>query len=246
MVDSLFLNNFNTNYFGMGMNSFNFNNPFTSNFSMPMQFPSMNYNSLFSGNFNSNFNSAMPMFPMGNSNFFANSLFNMPMFNVFNNRFKTNTFKTDFDTKTDLPALKNVYNPEISNKLAKIASETASKKNTIGLCYGGVKDSLLKAGLTKTRLGEDHAYLAKGILKNYKNFKEIDVAKEDLKKLPAGCVIVWQPYWGKDKENKDIFHKDGHIAITLGNGREASDHEQGLLIGKRYSVFVPVGIDKAA
>lgn len=264
MFDSLYLNNFNNNFLGMRMNSFNFNNPFASNFSNSFQFLDMNYNSLFNSGFNSNFNSGfntpMPMFQMSNSNFFNTGSFNMPMFNmpnmfnIFNTKFKTNSYKTGFDTKTDLAALKDVYNPEISGKLASIASETAAKKDTIGWCYGGVKDSLLKAGLTKSRLSGDPAYLARDLLRKNKNFKEVKIDKEDLTKLPPGCVIVWQPYMGKNKENKDVWHESGHIAITLGkiehNGKivagEASDHIQGLLIGKSYSVFVPTGLSKTA
>lgn len=253
MFDSLFLNSFNSNFLPMGMNSFNFNNPFMGNFNTPFQFSAMNYNSLFNSSFNSGFNTPMPMFQMSNFDLFNTGSFNMPnMFNIFNTKFKTDSYKTDFDTKTDLSALKNVYNPKISGKLASIASKTAAKKDTVGLCYGGVKDSLLNAGLTKGRLAGDSAFEARDILRNNKNFKEVHVDQGDLTKLPAGCIIVWQPYLGKDKDNKDVWHKDGHIAITLGKIKhkgqivsgEASDHIQGLLIGKSYSVFVPTGLSK--
>lgn len=257
MFDSLMLNNFNNNFFGM--NSFNFNSPFAGNFSNSFKFAAMNYASLFN-NFNGNFNSSMPMFPMGNSNFnmpmlptnnfnffntgsFNMPMFNMPnMFNMFNNKFRTNSYNKDFDTKTDLAALKDVYKPEISGKLASIASQTASNMGSVGWCYRGVKDTFLSAGLTKNRLAGDSAFEARDILRNHKNFKEISVDKKDLTKLPAGCVIVWQPY----ADSKGKWHKDGHIAVTLGKGKEASDHEQNLVIGKSYSVFVPTGLSKTA
>lgn len=254
MFDSLFLNNYNSNFWGMGLNSFNFNNPFMSNFSNPFQFSSINNYSLFNtnfnrslpfssmnnyslfSNFNSSFNTRMPIFS-GNSNFFNN-----PIFSMFNTTFKTNSYKTDFNTRTDLPALKNIYKPDISIKLASVASKTAKNMGSVGWCYRGVKDTFVSAGLTKGRLVGDSAYEARDILRLHKNFKEVSVDKNDLTKLPAGCVIVWQPY----HDSKGKWHKDGHIAVTLGNGKEASDHEQKLLIGKSYSVFVPVESSKAA
>ncbi len=202
----------------------------------------INSSNPFEGVFNYNSTDYMTPFFMQDDFFSSLNLFNdflggkMPMF------LQTQVFDSKFNTKTNLAALKNVYNQDLGNKLANIANKTALSKNTIGYCYGGVKDALKRAGITDNRLGGGSAYMAKEILQKHRNFKEVSVSKNDLKNLPAGCVIVWQPY--NDRRGK--YHEHGHIAVTLGNGKEASDHVQNLVIADKYSVFVPVGTSKKA
>lgn len=152
--------------------------------------------------------------------------------------FMMNTFFTNnYNTKTDLKALKDVYNPDLANKLANIAEKNAYKTNTVGWCARGTNDALEMAGLSKGETRVASAYQAEDKLRNHKNFREVAVSREDLAKLPAGCVIVWQASPGRPH---------GHIAVTLGDGREASDHVQSLRTDRpaAYSVFVPVGNKK--
>ena len=197
-----------------------------------------------------------PFLPLVNTNY-SNSIdnqnyfdgFSSPFENYFNDYISTllfmstmrkfdslkfGTYKAghNFNTGTNLSQLKNVYNPALSNKLANVAYENAQSRNTVGYCYGGVKDSLRDTGLTDGRLSGSAAFQADDILKNQENFRKIDVSKSDLKNLPAGCVIVWQPSQG---------HQYGHILVTLGDGREASDHVQNISTRNTdFSVFVPI------
>ncbi|MFA7658100.1 MAG: hypothetical protein WCY19_01560 [Candidatus Gastranaerophilaceae bacterium] len=142
------------------------------------------------------------------------------------------TFNTRFNTKTNLPALKNVYNPELANSLANIANQNAARTDTVGKCYKTVKDTLKRANLNNGEIAGGSAFQADGILSKHKNFKEVAVSRGDLKNLPAGCVVVWQASAG---------HPHGHIAVTLGDGKEASDHIQNIAVRNAdFSVFVPV------
>ena len=62
-----------------------------------------------------------------------------------------------------------------------------------------------------------HAYQMKARFRADKNFKEIDLSKvEDPTKLPAGCILIYDRNDGYSREH-------GHIAVTLGDGRTASD-----------------------
>lgn len=174
--------------------------------------------------FNGDFNSTMMLF-----NSFLNN--KMPTF------VQDQIFTKDFDTKTNLETLKNVYNPGLSNKLACIADKNANRINTSGWCYRAVKDTLAKSNLNNGEITGGSAKDASRVLSNHKNFKEVKVSRKDLKSLPAGCIIVWQESPG---------HPHGHIAITLGKGKEASDKVRKVIVRNdaEYSVYVPVGINK--
>lgn len=140
-------------------------------------------------------------------------------------------YNEHFNTKTNLPSLKNVYDEDLGNSLANIANKNAKQMNTVGYCARGTNRALEQAGLTNGETRVASAFQADGLLSKHKNFKEVKVSKDELKNLPAGCVIVWQASAG---------HKHGHIAVTLGNGKEASDHVQNLVIrNAQFSVFVP-------
>lgn len=147
----------------------------------------------------------------------------------------------------ELKELKDVYNPKLSNALANIAEKNAnamrkSKDSDRYLCSMGVRQTLEQAGLANGFRAAS-AYQGADLLRNNKNFKEIDVDKGDLKSLPAGCVIVWDPYY----DSKGKSHEDGHIATTLGNGMEASDRVNEMsLRNSKYSVFIPTGIKSNA
>lgn len=152
------------------------------------------------------------------------------------------SYSRTYNTKTDLPALKDVYNRELGNSLAHIAEKNAKKVNTTGWCAREANDALTYAHLVKG----DEARAASACdvatrLAHHKNFKKVAVSKEDLQKLPAGCIIVWNKTGDLSRQSG----KDGHMAITLGDGREASDNVRSLLVlNSDYSVFVPIGINK--
>lgn len=142
-------------------------------------------------------------------------------------------FTSKYNTNTNLAALNKVYNPDLANKLANIAAYNAKKTNTIGFCSKIATNSLCDAGLTTSQIKCPAACQVAEKLSKHQNFKAVSVAKDDLKNLPAGCVIVWQPNAG---------HPYGHIAVTLGDGNEASDHIQKLCVrDTMFSVYVPVG-----
>jgi len=183
-------------------------------------------------------NSALPALSMYQTDFFANlSLFDMYLNCQMPMLMQNQLFTNFYNTKTDLKALKDVYNPDLANKLANIAEKNAYRTNTIGRCAGGTNDALEKAGLANGETRVASAYQADAKLRNHKNFKQVAVSREDLSKLPAGCVIVWQASPGRPH---------GHIAVTLGEGREASDHVQNIKTDRpaAFSVFVPVGSKK--
>lgn len=143
-----------------------------------------------------------------------------------------NNFTHAYNTKTDIAALKKFYNANVAGGLAKVAEHTARVTNTIGRCAKGVMDSMANSHLANNGSRVASAYQEAGKLYDNKNFAHVDISRNDLQKLPAGCVIVWQASEG---------HPHGHIAVTLGNGQEASDHVQNLISQRnaRYDVFVP-------
>lgn len=138
----------------------------------------------------------------------------------------------NYNTKTDMATLKGVYNPEKGNTLANVAEKNANGMGTTGWCLKGVRTGLEKAGVSTGASMGASAYQATNALDKNPNFKKVEVAQGDLTNLPAGCVIVWDASAG---------HEHGHIAVTLGDGKEASDHVQN--ISQRnasHSVYVPV------
>jgi len=196
---------------------------FFNDFSMTNSFPAFN-------------NDFMTTFTMFNS--FLNG--QMPM--LWQNRI----FDTNFNTNTNLPQLSAVkYDKTLGNSLANIAYKNAVSKNSKHKCLQGVRESLNKQGLVDGTMGSS-AYQAAAVLKNNKNFREVSVSREDLKNLPAGCVIVWdRNYVGTS--SADIH---GHITVTLGNGSGACDRVEKKLfmLNTKHRVFVPVasGINKTA
>lgn len=169
-------------------------------------------------------------------------LFEMYMSNQMPLSMQDYLFSNSYNTSTDLAALRTVYNPNLGEKLANIAERTAQNIDTVGWCAKGANNALEAAGIANGETRVYAAYQEADVLANHKNFREVYVSQEDLTKLPAGCVIVWNRS-GADSD----FGKYGHIAITLGDGREASDHVQQLKVrGTGFRVFVPVGLNQTA
>lgn len=142
---------------------------------------------------------------------------------------------TQFNTNTNLSALKDVYNPKISNQLAQIAYDNATKADKHGKCAKYANNSIEDCGIvSKNETRTLHAYDVAKLLAKNENFSEVkDISRDDLDHLPAGCVIIW---------DKSAGHDDGHMTITLGDGREASDHiiDHIYKPDAAFRVFVPV------
>ena len=78
-------------------------------------------------------------------------------------------------------------------------------------------------------------------------FQEVNISRDQHDNLPRGAVVVWGRSGAKPY---------GHVTVALGNGMEASDHVQRMIMGGRYGtdfgrgpdpqgrqfrVFVPTG-----
>ena len=138
---------------------------------------------------------------------------------------------TTFNTKTNLPQLKAVgYSAEKGGRLAQeaLSHVTGFSSN----CGTYVRKALERAHLDNGKRTGSAADFGDVLLKQ-KNFKEISTKGLDLSSLPAGCVLVYgRGVSGYDKEH-------GHVEITLGDGRAASDKNT-KNIRKGARVFVPV------
>lgn len=214
----------NSNISGCGFGAGFFSNPFATSNSMPWMFSPNGFSSLFG-----DMSSPFQMFDM-----FMNNKMPMP--------WQKGLFNQSFDTRTNMAALKKTYNPQLANKLANIAYKNAMARNSRHRCLAGARESFNDMGLVKGSMGGS-AYQAAAVLEKNKNFKEVQVSRADLKNLPAGCVIVWNRNCFGTKSS-DIH---GHIAITLGGGKEASDHvsNKTYLLNSSHRVFVPVGLNRS-
>jgi hypothetical protein len=120
---------------------------------------------------------------------------------------------------------------DTGKKLAEIArAEATNGDSNGGLCYRDVGRALSKIGINVSGAS---AYMAADQLAKNPKVKEVKVAQNELSKLPAGAIVVW------DKGNG---HEHGHISIATGDGKEASDlmRTQITNYGTRFRVFMPV------
>ena len=137
-----------------------------------------------------------------------------------------------FSTKTDYESISKFYNAQKGQNLSQRALSDANS-NSLGRCAAYVKDAIANCNMGSYEQG--HGYQVAGILKNNKNFKEINVAPNDLNKLPAGCVIVY------NKGAAGYSSQYGHVEITLGNGNAASDFvNHNIRPSEDVTVFIPV------
>ena len=121
------------------------------------------------------------------------------------------------------------YSAQKGKKLALTAR--SNTKGFGGDCALYVRRALEKCGLGNGERGDGYEYAS--ILSRNKNFKEISTSGIDLSDLPAGCVLVY------NRGTAGYSRKYGHVEITLGNGKAASD---GITnnIRQGASVLVPV------
>lgn len=120
-------------------------------------------------------------------------------------------------------------NPTMT-RLAQLADqEVRNNRGNGGQCYNRVANSLDKMGI---RLSGGSAYMAADQLAQHPKVQEIKVSREQLTSLPAGAIVVW---------DKCGNRRHGHISVSLGEGREASDvyRKQLTEYGPRFRVFIP-------
>ena len=136
-----------------------------------------------------------------------------------------------FNTNSNLPSLRSVgYNTQKAQKLAQ-AALNESVGYFDGKCAKHVKTAIQDAGLGAYQSG--HAHQVDTILSGNSNFREISAEGVDLKKLPAGCVLVYER--GVSRYSSEY----GHVEITLGDGTAVSGgRTRNLRPGAK--IFVPV------
>ena len=131
----------------------------------------------------------------------------------------------------------------LAARIADAAERAALAHPTIGKCALGVNNALSANGVA----GRGHAYQKAEQLARNGKFKEVAISRDQLDNLPRGAVVVWGRSQAKPY---------GHVTVALGDGREASDHVQRMIMGGRYGtdfgngpdsqgrqfrVFIPVG-----
>jgi len=86
-------------------------------------------------------------------------------------------------------------------------------------CARAVDETLVAAGILPNRLRQDAWNLGSELAK-HPNFEEVKgLSRRDVTKLPAGYAVAYEPRTSV----KDAEGSWGHIALTLGEGKEVSD-----------------------
>lgn len=124
------------------------------------------------------------------------------------------------------------YNAQKGQALADRILAGLPEYRNYPLCAKYVKEAIRDIGLGPYINGNGE--YCKYILRGNTNFKETKVKGEDLKNLPAGCIIVYDKYDAG-------YGKDGHVEITLGDGRACSDViTEKIEVSDNAYVFIPV------
>ncbi len=108
-------------------------------------------------------------------------------------------------------------NNATAESIAKSAQKTAHQMGSTGLCYRGVKKGLSQNGI---HLTGGSAYMAANQLAKSNEFVEVKPGDTQ-----RGDILV---------HNRTSRKKHGHIAVALGNGKEASDHVGNLVNTASY------------
>jgi peptidoglycan hydrolase-like protein with peptidoglycan-binding domain len=125
---------------------------------------------------------------------------------------------------------RNLQGTAFGNQIGDAAERAARQLNSVGRCALGVNNALESLGVR----GRGHAYQKAEQLERNPRFREVNIAASDLPNLPRGAVIVWGRSGAKPY---------GHVAVALGDGREASDHIQRQITGGRYGTDFGNGPD---
>lgn len=184
----------------------------------------------------------MPTFQLPDfSQLFANACSQMNSYMAMRTDFLTALLKNppvglgqyDINTNSNLPVLEDVgYNSSLGKKLAQSAVAAAGPRSSKE-CAKHVSDAMASCGV----LGErGHAYQLEYTLRKNNNFKEIKITSADeLKNLPAGCVVVYP------RGAAGYSSEYGHVEIAMGNGSGVSDFvNKNMKYSPDVKVFVPV------
>ena len=142
-----------------------------------------------------------------------------------------------------LKRIEAVYDKDAAENLAKLSLKQASdsdgnvRTSSTGWCAKYANNAIDESGLvTKGSTRRESAYMLTGAFGSNDAFAKIQVSKDELKDLPAGCIVVWQAGKGSGK----AFEEHGHVFITQGNGKATSDYQQDIKdYGTEFSVYVP-------
>lgn len=163
----------------------------------------------------------------------------------------------DYNIKTDLKALTDVYDSQAGNRLANCAARKVD--GTIGDCLKKTREAMTDAGFYKGGVGSlgGSAYqAASGFAqgKNFtKSFAKVDVSRDDLTKLPAGCVIIFnkkENYTNVGYSQTPLGDVHGHIFTTDGAGNALSGNKESIASvasryhDKSYTVWIPAKTQK--
>lgn len=226
-----------------------FSNPFASRFAMPLFGSSMPYmTTTFMPIFNyfskgttipSGTSSSFSWFPSFNiSSFMPKFSFSLPSFSSLTSSVRqTASSAGSGGQKVEVSsANQNAsfwqslgYNADKGVKLAKDAAS-----HVVGFtkqCARYVKSAIQRCGLGEYKPGNG-CDMAR-VLAGNKNFKQISPDGVDLKKLPAGCVLVF----GAGVSGYNARY--GHTEITTGTGKAVSDGITNNL-RKPSAIFIPV------
>lgn len=148
------------------------------------------------------------------------------------NKVRQNPFSLNFDTTVKFDSVSAAgYNPMLGKKLAQEVASHVEPRST-GFCSRYVSNAMARLGIAGKR---EHAYKMISSLRQNPHFREVDASSVDLKKLPAGCVVVYP------QKSAGYSSKYGHIEITLGNGTAASDFiNKKVKSSPDMKIFVPV------
>lgn len=119
----------------------------------------------------------------------------------------------------------------VGGSLADAGRRAANEMNSTGWCAAGVNRALRYAGLPVNPLPS--AYMYGDVLARDSRFREVSLTDEQIRQLPPGAIVVSAAY-------NSPGNPHGHIAITLGNGMESSDHVAQLSTAGTQRVFIPV------
>ncbi len=141
-------------------------------------------------------------------------------------------------------AANNTARPTAAGRrLLGTAQQVTREMGTVGWCLAGVnKATVRQFGVT---LWGASAYMVDDVLRGSDKFKEIkNVKVSELKKMPAGTIVVWDRSPSLANRNLGGGWKHGHIAILDGKGNEYSDHKRQMFAphyagGGILGVFVP-------
>ena len=137
------------------------------------------------------------------------------------------------------------YDKEAGEKLGSTALRVGSSMSSQHNCLGGVKRSFIEATGSSPFGNPGQGITAAAdcldTMRNNENFREIKgLGVNDLNKLPAGAVIVWS----RSTSGSSAACLYGHISISVGDGRESSDHicNQYTRVGQNGTpvVFIPI------